>query len=167
LAFCICLYKDRMPIGLKHTKEAKDKISAAAKKTMSQPNAGFRQRVKCQFCDQEMSPANMGKHANRCRDTRGIELNGQQLTVREIKRLRTRLKPLGWTVEDYVRVYREQQGRCFLCNSEPQRSLSADHCHTSGKSRALLCDQCNLGLGSFKDDPNLMIKAAEYIKSFM
>jgi hypothetical protein len=42
--------------------------------------------------------------------------------------------------------------------------LHIDHNHLTGKTRALLCDKCNVGLGSFRDNPDLLRKAAAYLE---
>lgn len=153
-----------MPTGLKHTKETKDKISAAAKRTMSQPNAGFRQRVSCELCGQMMSPANLGKHLTRCEQTRGMVLNGQQLSVKELKILKTRLKKSQWTLSEYLAAHEEQNGLCMICGNPPAKSrLAADHCHNTMRPRALLCEGCNLGLGAFRDSASLLNKAIQYL----
>lgn len=51
---------------------------------------------------------------------------------------------------------------CEICGSK--ENLRWDHCHKTGNFRGTLCNSCNLGLGSFKDDPVRLVKAAEYIK---
>lgn len=71
----------------------------------------------------------------------------------------------GLTVEQWTDLLCEQQGRCEIC-SEPMtghKNVVVDHCHTTGKVRGLLCSQCNVGLGSFKDDPVRLAAAIDYL----
>lgn len=59
----------------------------------------------------------------------------------------------GLTVQDYDKMLEEQNGLCAICRQpEPvaNRKLSVDHCHETGKIRALLCGPCNKGLGIFE-----------------
>jgi hypothetical protein len=39
-----------------------------------------------------------------------------------------------------------------------------DHDHDTGEFRGLLCSGCNTCLGQFRDSPDLLIKAAIYLK---
>lgn len=39
-----------------------------------------------------------------------------------------------------------------------------DHCHETGQFRGWLCANCNIGLGKFYDDPDLLMKAISYIQ---
>lgn len=68
------------------------------------------------------------------------------------------------TIEEYNKLLEEQEGKCAICDKlmvEPH----LDHDHSTGKIRALLCQQCNMGIGMFGDDPDLVVKAAAYLKS--
>jgi len=79
-------------------------------------------------------------------------------------------RTFGITLEDYNRMIEEQGGGCAICgatgskkNGEKQ-SLSVDHNHDNDKVRGVLCHKCNVGLGHFLDDIDLLTKATEYLK---
>lgn len=81
-------------------------------------------------------------------------------------------KQYGLTVEQYENILTSQNKRCAICFSEkpsPRRmntSFAVDHCHTTGKIRGLLCSDCNISLGKFKDDPEVLRRAASYIETY-
>lgn len=79
------------------------------------------------------------------------------------------------TSADYDEMLKQQGGGCAICGRPPElriqgrtRRLTAylhvDHDHITGKVRALLCDGCNHGIGSFGEDAERLRKAAEYIE---
>lgn len=68
----------------------------------------------------------------------------------------------GLTREQYESLLAEQESRCAVCRQE--RPLVVDHCHDSGCVRGLLCQDCNKGLGSFKDDPDVLRAATQYVE---
>jgi hypothetical protein len=55
-----------------------------------------------------------------------------------------------------------QGGLCAVCRTAP--AAHVDHDHVTGRVRALLCFNCNGGLGQFKDDPEVMRAAAVYVE---
>ena len=71
----------------------------------------------------------------------------------------------GFSPEDYDKLLEEQGGRCFICDQIPDSALHADHCHSTKTKRKLLCRSCNTGLGLFRDRPELLEKAAEYLRA--
>lgn len=87
-----------------------------------------------------------------------------------IKRLNraTVLRPYGITLVDYDRMAAEQNHSCAICEREAWECrggvLAVDHDHKTNKVRALLCTQCNAGIGSLQDDPAILEKAAEYLR---
>ena len=84
-------------------------------------------------------------------------------------RKRHLLKNYGITVEDYENMLTYQNSVCAICGNGPMPSdrggiLHVDHCHKTGNVRGLLCGDCNKGIGIFKDDPDRLIKAANYLR---
>nr|WP_245160501.1 endonuclease VII domain-containing protein [Blastococcus sp. CT_GayMR20] len=59
-------------------------------------------------------------------------------------------------------MLRNQGGMCAICRVAP--AAHVDHDHATGAVRALLCFNCNGGLGQFKDDPDVLRAAAEYVQ---
>ena len=74
----------------------------------------------------------------------------------------------GVTKEFLLDLYEKQQGKCKICGMEPEtsRGLHIDHCHGTGKVRGLLCHGCNVGIGSMREDPDVLSKAIEYLRSY-
>jgi hypothetical protein len=64
----------------------------------------------------------------------------------------------GITAEDADAMFDAQGGLCAICHAAP--AAHVDHDHETGAVRALLCFNCNGGLGQFKDDPYLLHAAA-------
>lgn len=77
------------------------------------------------------------------------------------------LRKYGITIHDYNSMFDEQEGRCLIClkhQVELPTRLNVDHNHETGEVRGLLCNICNKGLGTFKDDPVLLQNALDYIR---
>jgi len=61
--------------------------------------------------------------------------------------------------------YEKHDGKCEICRNvcETGKNLAMDHNHQTGEIRGMLCNLCNRGLGLFKDNPELLTKAIEYL----
>jgi hypothetical protein len=70
--------------------------------------------------------------------------------------------------DDYKAWLNKHKNLCFICNRPDQTgiALAVDHNHSNGKLRGLLCGHCNTGLGLFKDNPNLLQKAIDYLHQY-
>ena len=53
---------------------------------------------------------------------------------------------------------------CIICGETQDRQLAIDHDHRTGDVRGALCNRCNLGLGHFRDSPELLRFAALYLE---
>ncbi len=73
----------------------------------------------------------------------------------------------GLTLEKYNEILASQNECCAICKehqSKQKKSLYVDHCHVSGKIRGLLCYQCNIVLGHFRDSPIILQFCMDYLK---
>lgn len=122
----------------------------------------------CPDCDQvkpfEDFPATRANESGRhtyckpCHNARGrasLEKVGGSRTYH----LRRRY---GITATEADALLERQGGVCAVCKTAP--AVHVDHDHATGAVRALLCFNCNGGLGQFKDDPSVLRVAAEYVE---
>jgi hypothetical protein len=61
-----------------------------------------------------------------------------------------------------------QDYKCAICGvldvvAPGNGALAVDHCHETGRVRGLLCSICNTSLGGFRDDPELLQRAVNYL----
>ena len=72
------------------------------------------------------------------------------------------------TEEQYNELFDSQCGKCAICGTHQKdlsTKLAVDHIHSTGVIRGLLCYNCNMGLGRFKDSEQLIISALSYLMS--
>jgi len=76
----------------------------------------------------------------------------------------------GITQQDYEVMIAEQNNQCAICNTtEPggrhnRGYFVVDHCHTTGKVRKLLCNNCNTALGLVGDNTHILQSMIEYLQ---
>ncbi len=74
----------------------------------------------------------------------------------------------GITVTELDILYMRQGFRCAICGvpeSELQKVMAIDHDHETGKARGLLCEPCNIMLGSAKDNPDVLKAGISYLEN--
>ena len=73
----------------------------------------------------------------------------------------------GMKPGEYTLMFSAQGGKCAICGTTEAggrgTSFHIDHDHNTGKIRALLCSNCNTGLGKFKNRATLL-KAAKFFQ---
>ena len=80
----------------------------------------------------------------------------------------TKLKRrFGVTIEEYEALVAEVGGHCEICGAAQSANgcrLALDHNHITMKIRGVLCKACNIGIGVFFDNVDLLRKAATYLE---
>lgn len=86
----------------------------------------------------------------------------------------------GLTPQQYEDMLEAQGGCCAICrkalvsqtdDARPRLGQPADnvgrvdHCHETNTIRGILCFGCNVGLGKFGDDEDLMLTAVRYLRA--
>jgi hypothetical protein len=80
------------------------------------------------------------------------------------------------TVEDYKKIYKDQEGCCYICGVPEEKlknKLCLDHNHKTGNPRGLLCHKCNSMIGfiergyevDFRDPIPILKNAISYISN--
>jgi superfamily II helicase len=73
----------------------------------------------------------------------------------------------GISIEEYERLLVKQKYCCAICKvkvTKLNKSLCVDHDHKTGKIRGLLCENCNNGLGGFRDNIKFLQVAQQYLR---
>jgi hypothetical protein len=71
------------------------------------------------------------------------------------------------TLEQYNKMFVEQEGRCAICKThqlELKKTLSVDHNHETKQIRELLCRDCNCALGYIKENIEIVYNLIKYIQ---
>jgi hypothetical protein len=85
--------------------------------------------------------------------------------VQQDRNLKARLTQYGLSRRDHQALYEIQDGACAICRTAMEaRGLFIDHDHASSLVRGLLCTRCNSALGLFRDDPERIRRAADYLE---
>lgn len=132
-------------------------LRSAAKNKRGRP---YRKSL-CRVCDR----ADGAERQRRYRERLTTEQRAEAALANRTVKLR---QAYGITVEEYDQLLAAQGGGCAICGAttpgrKRHKYLAVDHCHESGTVRGILCDFCNTGLGSFRDDPALLLAAIKYL----
>lgn len=139
----------------------------------------YYQRNKEKYRERSAAQRKLQPQILKASQARYLEANRDQLNAKHRERYRTdpeyrrrhqdrnraaRLRKLGLTPEDWRDILDEQGGGCAICGRSPRvTKMVVDHDHKTGLVRGLLCGSCNKGLGMFRDRPDLVAEAADYL----
>lgn len=116
-----------------------------------------------------------GKLCRNGHNSKRLTLNGRceecYKIARRLKERQYSLAKYGVTPEQYDAMFLVQRGLCAICKNPEKnidhqtkeiRALAVDHCHDTDRVRKLLCSNCNMGIGLFKHNSELLKAAALY-----
>lgn len=74
-------------------------------------------------------------------------------------------KIYGINLNEYNLILKNQNYRCAICFKEEiaNNKFHVDHDHTTKIVRAILCNKCNVGIGYFEENVEIMHNAINYI----
>ena len=128
--------------------------------------------ITCNMCKLTKPPMGFVKHAKSktgyrkyCKDCH----NKNSKTYRtgdpdKIKDQKLR-QTLGVTLDQKKALITKQRNKCPICKLDLNdvKFTPVDHCHKTGKIRGVLCGNCNVGLGHFRDSLKTLFRAAIYL----
>jgi hypothetical protein len=80
-----------------------------------------------------------------------------------------RVKRYKLTPEQYQGFFSVTNGVCCICRNEFGNTKGTgpviDHCHNASRFRGIICGMCNTAIGIFRDNPDTMERAAEYVRA--
>lgn len=105
-----------------------------------------------------------------CEKSRFIKYNQENKDKRRKASLNSRRKLHANFPPDLFNKRFEEQGNvCAICKSQTaggRGEFHADHDHETKQPRGILCHNCNIALGNFKDNIEFLMAAVEYLKKY-
>lgn len=126
-------------------------------------------RKLCHKCRERKTEDDFRSNRNTCRACEGAaNIVRNHIVENGLKRQRANNLKVryGMNVDEFFIMLKSQDSQCAICKqdlSEDFTKCYVDHDHVTGRNRAILCYSCNIGLGHFKDNPELLRNAAEYL----
>jgi hypothetical protein len=108
-------------------------------------------------------------HYERNKDKKAIYVKKRRAEYPEIYRDLAYKYKYGISITDYKKLLIEQNNCCAICKISQEDinyHLVVDHCHTTNKIRGLLCRNCNLSLGYFRDNIQIIKNSITYLKKY-
>ncbi len=126
----------------------------------------YGRRPSCKVCTNRYAREHVKKHPA-FRERR--LLNGRKCHLK---------RKYGISLEDYQAMWDAQGGLCANCHQpetrvsnygtkdSPVSWLAVDHCHKTGKIRALLCFRCNTLIGKVNEDIELLKQTIHFLEQY-
>jgi hypothetical protein len=127
----------------------------------------------CKVCEAEKNISDFYTGRRECKDCKNAAarkkyIDDPQTTQRNLIRMRERAKErrYGITQEQFDQMIINQNNKCKICSIEFKgtKFTHIDHCHDTNRVRGLLCNDCNLAIGQFNDNTDIMDNAIKYLQ---
>ena len=122
------------------------------------------------------------KLCERCHLPRPVEEFARQKTIcRACCKEQARILDHGVSEEEYTSLWKAQNGKCAICRLDLKGLLAertedrahVDRCHgykqhrrsKNPRARGLLCKKCLAGLDAFHEDPEILLRAIQYLET--
>jgi hypothetical protein len=131
----------------------------------------------CGCCKEQLPVASFnrrkrgtGSYQTNCKKCVGELWKTAKQSGPEVRRRYQLQRKYGVNEQSYFSLWNQQNGVCAICGNEETarykgtlKMLAVDHDHETGVIRGLLCQECNTGIGKFRHDQDLLVKASEYV----
>lgn len=120
------------------------------------------------LCEVEHKPSKYNWRTKEGRAAYQLEYNSAR---REKHRDQQRFRTFGITAAEYQAKLEAQNGVCAICGCAETavrngriKALTVDHNHITNEVRELLCNACNVMVGMSREKPEILEKAAAYLR---
>ena len=136
----------------------------------------------CNKCNKSLPISNFFKESSckrcyrytckSCESQRYIDYRNKpenKIKATESRRQWVRKTKYNFPQELFEERLAEQQNVCAICKTDTpggRGQFHADHDHDTNEPRGVLCHNCNVALGNFQDNPEILQAAIEYLKKY-
>ena len=127
----------------------------------------------CKICNLEKDISDFYAGRKDCKSCKNLiakqwRKDNPKNTEKHLVRMRERAKErrYGITQEQFNKMLIDQKNMCAICSSKFKNTKNThiDHCHDSSRVRGLLCNNCNMALGQFNDNTDIMDNIIKYLQ---
>jgi hypothetical protein len=120
-----------------------------------------------QFYRDPLQSSGLTPQCKTCRRARSRVEYAADDNLRRANAYKARVRSYGLSASEFDRMLVEQAGLCRVCDDPlgpNPNQLHVDHCHVTGRIRALLCRRCNVALGAAGESPDRLRGLAVYLE---
>lgn len=125
----------------------------------------FGPRPECKVCSKARNVENWKKNKKKIdkKHREWRKVNKEKLY--HYSRKQNLRRKYGITPEQYEEMLTQQANSCAICKIHESQygTFAVDHCHKTGKVRALLCGACNTALGLLKESITIVDNLKIYL----